>query len=249
MVKKPENDICRLCGETRVLVRSHIVPEFLHRDLYDERSRAAALRPLMGKQHPIQKGLREKLLCFECEQFLNDRFEKPFLAMWRDGNMRPELLPPGKVYVVNGLDYAKAKLFLLSVLWRASVATRDEFSLDLGPHGARIKRMILDEDAGDVERYPIVGTFAVDEVGNLLPFVSSPMQLRLFGHHACAFGLGGCEWTFFTSSHPVKQARGIGLQPRGPSFFAAQLLRDLRTFSAVRTLADRRRGRDASPQA
>jgi len=249
MVAKTAHDACRLCGELRTLAQSHIVPEFLHRELYDEHSRATVLRPLMGKRHPIQKGLREQMLCFECEQFLNDRFEKPFLSMWRDGNMRPERLPPDKVYVVEGLDYAKAKLFLLSVLWRASVATREEFPLDLGPHEARIKRMILDEDPGDSERYPIVGTFAVDESGNLLPFVSSPMQLRLFGHHACAFGLGGCEWTFFTSSHPVKQARGIGLQPEGPSFFAAQLLRDLRTFNAVRTLAGRRRGRDASPQA
>jgi hypothetical protein len=36
-----------------------------------------------------QKGWRTRLLCRDCEQFLNDRYEKPMKAMWVDSNILP----------------------------------------------------------------------------------------------------------------------------------------------------------------
>lgn len=230
-----DEGICRLCQEPRALARSHIVPEFMHSDLYDDKHRASVLRPLDGKKWLLQKGRREPLLCTECEQLLNDRFEKPFLNQWRDGPLRPDAVLPGRVHVVQDVDYPRTKLFLLSVLWRAGVSTLSEFAgVKLGPHEEVVRQMLLAEDPGSVTKYPIVGEFAVDEKGDLLSFVSSPIPYRIFGHHAYVFGIGGCEWTYFVSGHAVPEVRGICLQPSGPTFFKASLLDDLRTVKALR---------------
>ncbi len=80
---------CRLCLRDRPLRNSHIASEFLYRELYDEKHRAFQADALKGGAPSlIQKGLREPLLCTDCERDLNDRFEKPFLTAWR-GRLRP----------------------------------------------------------------------------------------------------------------------------------------------------------------
>ena len=117
-----EIERCRLCKQVRRLAKSHIVPEFIYTELYDDKHRARKMQPVDGKHGQIQKGLREKLLCFDCEQLINDRFEQPFVALWRHSDLRPDRLRPGEHHVAHGLDYARTKLFLLSVLWRAAVA-------------------------------------------------------------------------------------------------------------------------------
>src|SRR4029077_12914110 len=118
---------CKLClGDAKPLRQSHIIPEFLYKDLYDGKHRAAVLDVEGRRVGLIQKGLRDALLCDDCEQFLNETYEKPFCDEWRSGRLLPARISPGETYTVSGLDYARVKLFLLSVLFRAGVSTRDE---------------------------------------------------------------------------------------------------------------------------
>jgi hypothetical protein len=50
----------------------------------------------------------------------------------------------------------------LSVLWRASVAAGRPFQeVSLGPHEESIRQMLLAEDVGNPEHYPIVGNIFV----------------------------------------------------------------------------------------
>ena len=65
---------CRLCTLDRGLRNSHIIPESLYKPLYDKKHRAVHLTDFKGtndykKLKPLQKGLREKLLCNECPEF------------------------------------------------------------------------------------------------------------------------------------------------------------------------------------
>jgi len=62
----------------------------------------------------LQKGFRERLLCFDCEQFLNDRYEKPLKAEWLDS---PSYRNRHRSAIeINGLTYDTFKLCHLSVL-------------------------------------------------------------------------------------------------------------------------------------
>ena len=71
-------DDCGLCREPSVLQKSHVLPEWGYGPLYDDKHRMIALRS-GGSQSAsadyMQKGIRERLLCEQCETRLS-RYEK-----------------------------------------------------------------------------------------------------------------------------------------------------------------------------
>jgi len=62
-----------LCKEDAKLCNSHILPEFFYLDLYEEKHRT--LQITKENEKYIQKGIREYLLCQQCETKLS-RYEK-----------------------------------------------------------------------------------------------------------------------------------------------------------------------------
>jgi hypothetical protein len=57
--------------------------------IHDEKHRGVRLDPFtLGAENSrkfwIQRGLRERMLCLDCEQFLNVAYEKPFKELWFD---------------------------------------------------------------------------------------------------------------------------------------------------------------------
>jgi hypothetical protein len=69
-----KNEPCRLChSEGEELRFSHILPEFLYKPLRDEKHRYIGLKYSQetgAKRVLLQKGIREYLLCGNCEQVL-----------------------------------------------------------------------------------------------------------------------------------------------------------------------------------
>ena len=62
---------CRLCLKEKPIQNSHIIPEFLYKPLYDNLHRFKSLSTLPEiKIEYKQKGIREKLLCRDCEQYI-----------------------------------------------------------------------------------------------------------------------------------------------------------------------------------
>ena len=117
---------CRLCTKNRELRKSHIIPESLYKPLYDEKHRAMHLTNTTNSKNfkrgrPLQKGLREKLLCHDCEQLLNNRYEKYFKRLWFDENPLPRALRNGNSFILRNIDYHKFKLFHLSILFPDTV--------------------------------------------------------------------------------------------------------------------------------
>ncbi len=105
------------------------------------------------------------------------------------------------------VDYKRFKLFLLSVLWRASISTRPLFKeINLGPHQDKIKQIILNDDPGDESEYPIqMWTTAHDET---IPkdFVLQPRGIKTDGHRLYIFPITGMFYLFYVSSHDKKKA-------------------------------------------
>jgi hypothetical protein len=64
--------VCKLCLERRPLLNSHIIPEFQYRPLYDDLHRFTTISSDPERTTKFaQKGIRERLLCGECEQRLS----------------------------------------------------------------------------------------------------------------------------------------------------------------------------------
>lgn len=63
---------CRLCQKDKPLQNSHVVPEFFYKPSYDKKHRIyARISGKLAHMPPLQKGLREPLLCRDCEQKLS----------------------------------------------------------------------------------------------------------------------------------------------------------------------------------
>ena len=112
---------CALCREVRALRKSHIVPDFAYAPIYDEAHKLIAFPPddVAAVSNP-QQGMRDRLLCGDCEQYLNRHFEQPFQSYWIMADSLARL-GTSEMVVLADVPYEAFKLFHLSVLWRASV--------------------------------------------------------------------------------------------------------------------------------
>lgn len=181
---------CALCRENGPLCQSHIVPEFLHRPVYDEHHRLMSFSDGSRRASILQKGVRETLLGAGCEARIQ-RWEHYFARLWYRGRRLPDPLP-AEGLVLTGVDYAKLKLFILSIIWRASAARSNTFrSVSLGPHQEKIRSMLLAEQPGHGMTYPIfAGLIRNHETGRLWDeILLMPLRIKVMGLWAyrCVF--------------------------------------------------------------
>ena len=91
------------------------------------------------------------------------------------------------IYVAEQFDYNRLKLFIVSVLWRASVSTQQCFSrVNLGRRLARAKEMIAASDAGPAGEFTVVlSRWVVPEQFSHPPnFMADPFETRYDGIRA-----------------------------------------------------------------
>jgi len=151
-----------------------------------------------------QTGFWERLLCKECEGKFS-RYET-----YASNNLLNLTLPlpQSKEDLVNTVqvdDYAKLKLFLLSMLWRVGVARHGFFScVDLGPHTDRLREMLIAEDPGEPDEYGC-------HISRLLPekhipvdrIVFTPLSTRIESHRSCLLYFRGFTFNYYVSSHSI----------------------------------------------
>lgn len=208
---------CKLCHTEQALCNSHIIPEFLWADLYDENHKLIGITG-QGRNGwtKLQKGIREKLFCEDCEQYFNEHFEKPFRSLWIE---RCPLLSPWEkeeILWIN-VDYSSFKLFHLSVLYRAHVSTLPTFGqVELGPHAEKIRAMLLSRDAGPAHCYPIFGYAVINHKTNLPVQMISYAQASRFDDLRC-YGImyGGVEWWMGVASHKNNNFNKLCLEANG----------------------------------
>lgn len=209
--------ICELCEVDSALQESHIVPEFLYGDLYDEKHRMIGIHGLgrKGTQF-VQKGIREKLLCFGCEQHLNDKFEKPFLKAWIESNPLPNPWKTDDVHWIK-VNYREFKLFHLSVLFRAGVSTLPMFSeVSLGAHEKTMREMLLSCDPGPEDLYPVAACAVVHHTTNeIVQIVTRAQKGRLEGKRCYGIVYGGAQWWISVDKDPNLGFKGLSLLASG----------------------------------
>ena len=104
----------------------------------------------------------------------------------------------GRHLLLRGLDYAKLKLMLLSVLWRMSVARLPFFqAVSLGPHEDRIRCMLLSEDPGPAEMYGVMAVAPYFDGQRLADFITPPDIARIHANRIYRCVLGGILFLFY----------------------------------------------------
>ncbi|MES2113197.1 MAG: hypothetical protein V4577_30885 [Bacteroidota bacterium] len=130
--------ICQLCKKEKELIkRSHIWPDFMYKGMYDEKGRLYVINSQdLTKHRTVQSGSHQQyIFCSECDNVRigqleryasNHLYRKPYLE---DGDDFKQINVPGGIQVIHceHLDYNQFKLFLLSLLWRASISTESVF--------------------------------------------------------------------------------------------------------------------------
>ena len=192
---------CALCEKEAALSNSHVIPEFLYSEMYDEKHRFRVISTLTDDSPTqMQQGIRERLLCAQCETQLS--VPERYASLVFSGALPITSNRTGNLVEVFGLDYVQFRLFGLSILWRAHVARSRFFAVvDLGPHAPEIRRMIRDMDPGPPETYgfflsPL--TMEGEPAGGLMV---EPTKSRLGQNRCYRFVFGGLVWVFVVSSH------------------------------------------------
>lgn len=210
---------CRLCGKVAELQDSHVVPEFAYASIYDEKHKIVAFDPLNpSDQWKIQKGLREPMLCRDCEQFLNNNYERWFKELWFDE--RPlEPLESSDQGILSIPEPGRFKLFHLSVLLRADLASHGQWrEVDLGErHRQRLKELVLSGDPGKAHEYPVVCCAirrSPEDPSVWWDLVAPPNPGRMHGMFY-QFTFAGCGWMYYVASHRLPLVETIALRPDG----------------------------------
>jgi hypothetical protein len=128
---------CRLCGQPKKLVKSHIIPDNMNRVLRsvlgdDANSPMLTIDMRTGKAKRYPIGWYDKgILCSTCDGSFSPWEAHAHQVLFTKHNYSSVLFGARNrpyCYTLLGADYAKLKHFILSVVWRASISTNSLFA-------------------------------------------------------------------------------------------------------------------------
>lgn len=192
---------CALCQSQRPLRNSHIIPEFLYKLLYDEKHRFHSVSTEIEKTDKfMQKGLREKLLCDECEL----KFSK--LEVYANESFvqgrKINVTGTSQQYHLQNIDYGQFKLFLMSLIWRMGISTLDFFEdVQLRSHAETLRLALLKSNPLSPVDYPCIITLLTFDGEYCHDWILKPIHTKIFGHNAYAVVINGFLFLFIVSSH------------------------------------------------
>lgn len=197
---------CKLClAETKVC-KSHIIPEFCFKGLYDENHRFIDMYDVRNEKHCLgQKGYSEPLLCSDCEERFA-RYERHCRRLFTDPLPSPRV-GTKRFFDLPNVDGFKFRYFLLSILWRASESKGNVFThVNLGSkHSEVLRKHLLAETLPPFDQYGcwVLALHYEDEPMNGI--IVEPTYCRIEGHKVYRFVFTGIMLYCFVSSHPVPE--------------------------------------------
>jgi hypothetical protein len=189
--------ICRLCDYDKQLIDAHIIPRpfFTEVDSGHQRAKVMSNREA---EHPkrLPIGFYDPaILCAECDNRIGrwDEYGIETLIQKRHEWRAVPSSDDPVAFVQESFDYARLKLFFLSVLWRAHESSLQFFSkVHLGPYRDRLFHLISTDDPGTEDEFSVLlSEFTVE---NKLPKTGAPLldphPERWEGIHAYRLSLG-----------------------------------------------------------
>jgi len=171
---------CRLCNGNEPLIEAHIIPESFYQPLQVGKDLPRIYSAKKGeypKRAPT--GIYDKkILCGHCDNQIGvwDQYAKEVLFTPFDEERYIRVNGENALYELANVDYAKLKLFFISLLWRASITTHDFFSsVNVGPWEAKLREMITNSDPGTEDDFSVILSKFQNGLSNMLV---NPMRKR-----------------------------------------------------------------------
>jgi hypothetical protein len=189
--------ICRLCGAEKDLIDAHVIPRPFFGEV-DSGHRRAKVMSNRDAEFPrrLPIGLYDpQILCAPCDNLIGtwDEYGVEVLIQKRHAFKPVPSADDPVAFVLDQFDYARLKLFFLSVLWRANESSLPFFSkVQLGPYRDRLFQMLSTEDPGSAEEFSVLlSAFTLE---NKIPDAGTPIldphPERWEGVHAYRLSLG-----------------------------------------------------------
>lgn len=183
--------ICKLCKEEKELIKkSHIYPNFVYKDLFDEHGKlrkfdALEMKKINPKISKPASGVYEgNLLCDECD---NNRISKleTYVAGLLNGNDKKvecnkiKIGDGTEILEVKHLKYIHFKNFILSMLFRADISTFPEFEdVSLGPYNEKIRKIVYDNlETEDLDIQ--INLFKLSEDSDFNTIIGQPVKSKI----------------------------------------------------------------------
>ncbi len=132
-----------MCGSEEEIRKSHIIPRSYFK--YIKSSDGQLVRVTIDDATSVSNtngNPTEFLLCSKCEQFISAEYEKYGTRLFKDSKN----VQKAKTYITfNGFKYKQFYLYLISILWRASISSLPEF-----------KSVNLHEELNDILRQHLI---------------------------------------------------------------------------------------------
>lgn len=176
---------CLLCLKPRKLIRAHVIPAWIFRFLYpDPKKRDGELVMVDAKNPRYVKrpsGIFDsKILCRDCDQEIGKLDSYARKVFFENGIVKH---PSSKdAYIINAVDNYRIKLFFSSILWRASVSSREEFEkISLGSYEKSFRNYLLSKDSLDAVDL-FIGKYDSKLIPNLAnKIIMLPVRIRMQG--------------------------------------------------------------------
>lgn len=138
--------------------------------------------------------MRERLFCRECEDiFMNfEQYAEKIKSRF--------IYPENEFIQFNNIDYSKFKLFLISILFRASVSTLYYFeNIDIGHHEKILRKRLLKNSPGKYYEYACSMTLLIENIGisDKLIDLYPDVKMHYDGERIFRFVFGGIIWMFY----------------------------------------------------
>ena len=185
----------------------------MYEGFYDENHRMLkiSMQDLTIFSKPRTGEYDRYILCRECDNVRIGELEsyaKPIIYGGSEG-LSESQIPRGENRVSQGgmeltyfenLDYKKFKLFLLSVLWRASVSKRETFGLiHLGSDEEVLRKMIYSGDPMKANDYPCMMFTYLNDDSLPVDIIGQPHPGKKGAARFYNFLISGMFYIYFTS--------------------------------------------------
>lgn len=167
---------CKLCNKDKRLVKSHIIPKSFIKFMYPKgKIEGDSLEMVTEKEEYTKKrraGIYDyNILCQECDNWIGREYDEYGKKVFIDSSLETKAHKSDfTVMSWRDVDANKVKLFILSVFWRY-VVSRDaeDFKTVNLPidYSNKLRKMIIDSNAGSVEDFSIIITQYKNKIDRL----------------------------------------------------------------------------------
>lgn len=156
----------------------------------------------------VQTGEFEKyILCEKCENEVLSKYEKYGASVLKGGvelKMSHKKISGLSFLEIEDIDYTKFKLFILSILWKSSISSRDIFKeISLGPYEKAIGEMLLNGNPGKSSKFPCLILTYLNHKDISAELIAQPKRSKIDSGTTYNFLFGGISYTIFISKNII----------------------------------------------